>query len=245
MKKEKFVDKTYKLTRDAAPLSYMLPTRHTNRFPLLHFDEDTGVNRELRYARNQKSIFVDEQKGSATLAHIVFKEGHLYVKKEKRSLQEFLDKHPHKGVLFEEFDPIVQAEDDYDYLELELQAMNAATNMEIDQLEAILRVEVGSSVNNLSSKELKRDGLLFAKRNAKLFLNLAQDENVVLRNFAIRAVEGRVISLADDQRTIKWTTNGRKLMTVPFDENPYSAMAAWFKTDEGLEVYKSIEKKLK
>jgi len=34
-------------------------------------------------------------------------------------------------------------------------------------------------------------------------------------------------------------------MTVPFDENPYSAMASWFKTDEGLEVYKSIEKKIK
>jgi hypothetical protein len=51
--------------------------------------------------------------------------------------------------------------------------------------------------------------------------------------------------LDDDQRTFKWRANGRKLMTVPFDENPYSAMAAWFKTDEGLEVYKSIDKKLK
>jgi hypothetical protein len=240
-----YKDRSYYLLGSKTPLTYTVMSKHTRRYPCVWFDEEKGYEREMRYATNQKSIFVDEQKGSATLAHIVFKEGHLYVKKEKRSLQEFLDKHPHKGVLFEEFDPIVQAEDDYDYLELELQAMNAATNMEIDQLEAILRVEVGSSVNNLSSKELKRDGLLFAKRNAKLFLNLAQDENVVLRNFAIRAVEGRVISLADDQRTIKWTTNGRKLMTVPFDENPYSAMAAWFKTDEGLEVYKSIEKKLK
>ena len=67
----------------------------------------------------------------------------------------------------------------------------------------------------------------------------------MLRNFAIRATEASIILLADDQRTIKWASNGRKLMTVPFDENPYSAMAAWFKTDEGLEVYKSIDKKLK
>jgi hypothetical protein len=34
-------------------------------------------------------------------------------------------------------------------------------------------------------------------------------------------------------------------MTVPFDENPYSAMAAFFKTDEGVEIFKSIEKKFK
>ena len=34
-------------------------------------------------------------------------------------------------------------------------------------------------------------------------------------------------------------------MTVPFDEHPYSALAAWFQTDEGLEVFNNIEKRLK
>jgi hypothetical protein len=33
-------------------------------------------------------------------------------------------------------------------------------------------------------------------------------------------------------------------MTIPFDENAYSALASWFKTDEGMEVYRSIEKRL-
>jgi len=247
VKKEtwEYKDRSYYLLNDKTPLTYTIMSKHSRRYPCVWFDPEKGYERELRYATNQKSIFVDEQNGPATLAHIVFDEGHLYVKKEKRNLQEFLAKHPHNGVLFAEFDPIVEAEDQYDFLELELQAMNIATNMDIDQLEAILRVEVGSSVNSLSSKELKRDGLLFAKSNPKLFIDLSEDENVVLRNFAIRAAEARIIILAEDQRTFKWGSNGRKLMSVPFDENPYSAMAAWFKTDEGLEVYKSIEKKLK
>ena len=34
-------------------------------------------------------------------------------------------------------------------------------------------------------------------------------------------------------------------MNVPFDEHPYSALAAWFKTDEGMEIYANIEKRLK
>ena len=34
-------------------------------------------------------------------------------------------------------------------------------------------------------------------------------------------------------------------MSVPFEENPYSAFAAFLKTDEGVQVYKSIIKKLK
>ena len=34
-------------------------------------------------------------------------------------------------------------------------------------------------------------------------------------------------------------------MTVPLDQNPYSALAAWFKTDEGGDVYSQVEKRLK
>jgi len=116
--------------------------------------------------------------------------------------------------------------------------------MDIDQAEAILRVEIGSKVSKMSSKELKRDLLLFARSNPELFISLANDDNVQLRNVAIVAAENGVIALSQDQRTFTWGSNGRKLMNVPFDENPYSAMAAWFKTDEGVEVYKSIEKKL-
>jgi hypothetical protein len=87
--------------------------------------------------------------------------------------------------------------------------------------------------------------LLFARRNPSLFLELANDDNVQLRNLAIRATENNIIKLSQDQRTFMWGENDRKLMTVPFDENPYSAMAAFFKTDEGIQVFKSIEKKLK
>ena len=130
-------------------------------------------------------------------------------------------------------------------MELELAAQNMAYQMDIEKLEAILRVELGSKVSELTTKELKRDALIFAKRNPELFIELSEDDNVELRNVAIKAVEAKIISLADDNRTFKWRSNGRKLMTVPFDENAYSAIAAWFKTDEGLEVYKSIQKKLK
>ena len=97
----------------------------------------------------------------------------------------------------------------------------------------------------MSSKELKRDLLVFAKSNPTLFLELANDENVQLRNFAIKATEERIITLSQDQRTFSWATNGKKLMKVPFDENPYSAFAAWFKTDEGVEVYQINREKTK
>ena len=110
--------------------------------------------------------------------------------------------------------------------------------------EAVMRVELGSNVSKMSSKELKRDLLLYAKRNPALFLELVNDDNVQLRNFGIKATEMGILKLSTDQRHFMWGSNDRKLMVVPYDEHPYSALAHWFKTDEGMEIYSNIEKRL-
>ena len=38
-----------------------------------------------------------------------------------------------------------------------------------------------------------------------------------------------IINISGDQRTFTWGSNDRKLMNVPFDENPYSAFACMVK----------------
>ena len=239
-------DRTYYLKGNIIPLTFTLNSKHNLRYPLLWFDEATGNQREIRYATNQNSPLVDEQKGQVTLGHIVFRDGVLTVPKAKQNLQKLLSiYHPALNKKYMEFNPIAQAEDELEDIELEVQALNMALEMDIDQAEAIIRVEIGSRVSKMSSKEIKRDLLLLARRNPYLFLELANDENVQLRNVAIVASENNIIVLSQDQRTFTWGENGRKLMTVPFDENPYSAMAAFFKTDEGVQVFRSIEKRLK
>ena len=127
---------------------------------------------------------------------------------------------------------------------VELEAMNLAQSMSLEEAEAVMRVEVGSKVSEMSSKELKRDLLVFAKRNPLLFIDVANDDNIHLRNIGIKATEQNIIRLSPDQRTFLWGSTDRKLMTVPFDEHPYSALAQWFKTDEGMEVLSSVEKRL-
>jgi len=238
-------DRNYFLTSDREPLTFTLKSRHTEKYPLLYFDKETNTQRALRYATNQTSPFVDEQKGECTLKHIIFKDGTLYVPQEYQNLQKLLSiYHPDLNGRYAELKPQAIAQDQLVDLELEIIALTAARDIHVEQAEAIMRVEQGSKVNELSSKELKRDLLLFAKRNPRLFIELAKDENVMLRNFGIKAVEAGILNLSGDQRTFTFGSNKRKIMTIPFDENPYSALAAWFKTDEGVEVYKTIEKKL-
>jgi hypothetical protein len=241
-----FKDRTYYLIGRKQPIITTIPGKHTEKRSLLWFDPEKGYERELRYATNQPSPFVDEQEGPATLEHIVFRDGALTVPARKQNLQKLLSLyHPLRDKLYSEFDAVKVAEYDLDDIELEIDALNLAKELDIEMLEAILRVDQGSRVKNMTSKEVKRDALIYAKRNPALFLELAQDENVHLRNLGVKAVEQGFISLSQDQRHFNWSSTGRKLFTIPFDENPYSALAAWFKTDEGVEVFQNLQKRLK
>ena len=239
-------DRVYYLTTAETPLVWTLPSKHTRRKPLLWFDEEKNFQRELRYATNQPSPLRDEQEGSSTLGHIIFRNGALSVPARRQSLQKLLSiYHPLSGVMYKEHDEVEIAGNDLEYMELEIEALKIAKDLDIEFAEGILRVEQGSKVSKMTSKEIKRDLLIFARKNPALFINLVQDENVQLRNFGIKATEAGLIKLSSDNRTFSWASNGRKLMTVPFDEHPYSALAAWFQTDEGLEVFNNLEKRLK
>ncbi|MDA9878396.1 hypothetical protein N9C94_00640 [Candidatus Pelagibacter sp.] len=233
-------DRIYRLKGNKKPISRSIRSANIH-----WFDEKKGYERELKYCQNQKTPFVDEMKGDQRLEHVIFRNGMLIVEKQKTVLQKLLSLyHPDREKLFYEEKPVAVATNEIAWLEMEIEALNAAKNIDIDMAEAIMRTEIGSKVSEMSSKELKRDLLLYAKRNPELFLELVSDENVVLRNFGIRATEMGILKLSSDQRTFSWGSNDRKLMNVPFDEHPYSALAAWFKTDEGMEIYSNIEKRL-
>ena len=233
-------DRVYYLNGRKKPI-----TRSIKSANIYWFDEEKGYERELKYCSNQRTPFVDEMKGEQRLEHIVFRNGALYVEKEKTVLQKLLSLyHPLRDKIYYEYKPAALAEEEIDVLEMQVDALMAARNVDIEMAEAIMRVEIGSEVSNLSSKELRRDLLVFARNNPKLFLELADDENVMLRNFGIRAVENGLLRLSSDQRNFLWGSNGRKVMTIPFDEHPYTALAHWFKTDEGMEIYQNIEKRM-
>ena len=233
-------DRVYYLKGNKKPLSYMLKSAG-----IYWFDENQQFERELKYCENQRTPFVDEMIGDQRLSHIIFRNGALFVPKNKTVLQKLLSLyHPHKDKVFYEWKPVQNAADEIEILEMEADAILMARQIDIDLAEAIMRVEKGSEVSKMSSKELKRDLLVFARNNPALFLELATDDNVQLRNFGIKATELKIIKLSNDQRNFLWGSTDRVIMTVPFDEHPYTALAHWFKTDEGMEIYSNIEKRL-
>ena len=233
-------DRLYKLKGRKKPLS-----RSIRAAGIFYFDEEKGYERELKYCQNQKTSFVDEMKGDQRLEHIIFRNGTLFVERSKTTLQKLLSLyHPHKDSIFYEYKAEESAVQEVETLELQADAILAARDMSIEMAEAVMRVELGSKVSKMSSSELKRDLLIFAQQNPSLLLELVNDDNVQLRNFGIKAVEFKIIKLSKDQRNFLWGSNDRVVMTVPFDEHPYTALAHWFKTDEGMDIYQQIEKRL-
>jgi hypothetical protein len=200
-------DRVYNLKSNKKPLSYMLKSSN-----IYYFDEEKGYERELKYCENQRTPFVDEMIGDQRLAHVVFRNGALFVEKEKTVLQKLLSLyHPHREKIYTERKPAEEAASEIEILELEADAIILAREIDIDLAEAIMRVEKGSEVSKMSSKELKRDLLVFARNNPALFLELAADDNVQLRNFGIKAVELGIIKLSQDQRNFLWGSNDRPI----------------------------------
>ena len=74
-------DRLYELNLQAVPPVYILRSRQ-----LFYFDESVGYEREIKYCRNQNTVFVDEMKGPQRLGHIVFRNGQLFVEKEQTTI---------------------------------------------------------------------------------------------------------------------------------------------------------------
>ena len=125
-------DRVYYL-KGKSPLTLTIPGKHSKKHALLWFDETTRKQREIRYATNQDSPLVDEQKGEATMGHIIFRDGFLKVPKHKQNLQKLLSLyHPLKDKIYEEFSAVQEAKDELHDLEMEIEALNAARNIDID-----------------------------------------------------------------------------------------------------------------
>jgi hypothetical protein len=244
--KTELKDKVYVLKSQTTPLSYMLNSRNTRRAPLLYFDEEKGINRPLRYARNQKSPFEDEQDDNAILEPIVFEDGFLSVPKNNPVLQKFLSLHPGIGKIYEEVNTEKDASKEVASLDSQLDAEIAAKELEIDMIENIARLLMGSTVDKLTSSELRRDVRLYARQNPIEFLEMIDDPMVRLQGLAKKALDSKILTLRNGDRDVFFNlkNNKKKMITVPFDETATSAIAAFLQSDEGVEIMKMLEKKV-
>jgi len=248
-KKSPYVSKVYKLTGRKSPLSYMLSSRHSSRSPLLYFDEEKGINRPMRYARNQKTPFEDEQDGNAILEPIVFEDGMLLVQKENQVLQKFLHYHPGNGNIFlevnKEQDAINELEEAESVLQAQIVAKELTTNTQ--KMIQVSRVLLGNVVDNMTIPELKRDLLIYSKNNPEDFINTINDPMLQLQDDVYQFFKAGFLQKRNNGKEVYYNlpNNKKRLLSVPFGEDPDWIVASYFQSDDGVDVYKILKNRLK
>ena len=242
MAKLKSSDKVYKLL-SGSPLSYSLASRNHPRFPLMWFDEDKNQNRPLRYAVNQKSPFEDEQDGNAIMEPIMFEDGFLSVSKTNPVLQEFLHYHPLNGIVFVEVDEQKEAEAEVADMNVEIDALIATRELNIEQIEILTRVMFGKDPSLYPSDILKRDIMVYAKAEPKEFLNILNDPQLQYQSKVRLFFENRLLALRNNDREVWFSTstNKKKMLSIPFGEDPYEMVGHYLQSDEGIDALKMLE----
>lgn len=236
------VDKVYRLKR-GTPLSYTLPSRNHPRFPLMWFDEKNNINRVLRYASNQKSPFEDEQDGNAIITPVVFEDGLLMVSKTNPVLQSFLHYHPMNGIVFELVDKEKEASVEVDDLNAEVDALIQARSLTIEQLEMMTRVLFGKDPSTITTAELRRDILVFAKNNPHDFLRAFNDPELKYQAKIMMFFENKLLNLRNNNKEIWFNTptNKKKMCSIPYGADPYDFAGQYLQSDEGLDYLKMLE----
>ena len=239
------VDKVYKLKK-GSPLSYTLASRNHPRFPLMWYDEKNNLNRALRYAINQKSPFEDEQDGNAIIEPIIFEDGFLTVPRTNPVLQEFLHLHPLNGIIFVQVDKEKDASAQVEDLNIQVDALIEARQLSIDQIETLTRVMFGKDPSRLSTAELKRDILVYAKKDPKGFLSVLNDPELKFQARIRLFFENKLLVLRNGDKEVWYntSTNKKKMLSVPFGQEPYDMVAHFLQSDEGIDSLKMLEASL-
>ena len=243
---QQYTSKSYRLLKGMAPLSYTIPSRNSSRSPLLWFDEEKGVNRPLRYARNQKSPFEDEQDGNAILEPVVFEDGMLTVDRNNQVLQQFLYHHPQNGMVFEEINRENDASEELEEAQIELNAQVLAMELPLDKMITVCRVFIGNAVDKMTTPELKRDLLMYARNRPEELMEIINDPMLELQDIIMGFFEANLLKFAKGGKEVWYNlkSNKKKMLNIPHNTDPYYIIGSYLQSDDGIEMFKILKKSL-
>ena len=149
------------------------------------YDSEADAVREIRFCPNEPSIYVDEQSSNALKQSVTFRNGRIFVPKEKPNLRKFLEQHPSNvangGSVFKLRNKKIVAEQELEKEFLLTDAISVVRDREINDL---LPIAIYFGINiNASISDIRYSLLRIAKTKTKEFLesldlNLVKHKNI-------------------------------------------------------------------
>jgi hypothetical protein len=208
------------------------------------FDKEQNKVRQIRYAPNEPSIYVEDQSEHAQREHIVFRDKMLFVPIEKPNLLQFLLSHPDNrangGGLFEMIDKSRSAEED---LEREFTQFDAISMVRDKDISELLPVAMFLGINTKrKSAEIRRDLLMDAKKSPARFVELFDNPQVKCKSAVMQAVEFQILREKADG--MYWFDSNRLIITAAAGLDPVDVMSRFCLTEKGAPVYDRLLEEL-
>ena len=111
----------------------------------------------------------------------------------------------------------------------------------------VARAFLGNSVDKMTSSEIKRDLLMFAKTRPEDLMAIINDPMLELQDDVYKFFDAGFIMFRNNQRDVYFNLpkNKKKILTVPFGEDANFILASYFQSEDGIETFKALKKRLK
>jgi hypothetical protein len=222
-----------------AGVVYMLPQKGVTIY-----DEAKDTVREIRYCPNEPSIYSDEQSDKALRQSVAFRDGRLFVPKDKPNLKAFLDIHPmniaNGGNVFKKVDKKSEAEAELKREFILSEAVAIVRDKDINDLLPI-GLYFGVDINRPVS-EIRFNLLNIAKRKTKEFLEAFDSPQVQVRSTVQQAADYQIINIKADG--CYWFDANTLIVANPAGQKTIDTMVRFCLTEKGASVLASLEERL-
>lgn len=235
--------------QDNRTVEYEIPKRGGIVFMLPQkgvtvYDEEKDTIREMRYCPNEPSIWADEQSDNAVKQSVAFREGRLFVPKEKPNLRKFMELHPmnmaNGGKIFREVNKKKDAEM---ALQREFKLSEAVAMVRDKDITDLLPIALYFKVNiNQPTSEIRYNLLNIAKKNTQDFLEAFDSPQVTTRASIQQASDYQIINLKES--ACYWFDSNSMIVSVPAGQDPMDVMVRFCLTEKGAPVLADIEERL-
>jgi hypothetical protein len=126
---------------------------------------------------------------------------------------------------------------------MEVDALIEARQLTLEQVENVSRVIFNTDITKVSTAELRRDILIFAKTDPKGFLQLLKDPMLKLNATVQSFFDKGVLTLRNDKKEVWFNTpsNKKKMLNVPYGEEFLHMAVSFFQSDNGVESFKHLK----
>tara|TARA_R100000541_G_scaffold21968_2_gene31949 strand:+ start:1665 stop:2507 length:843 start_codon:yes stop_codon:yes gene_type:complete len=208
------------------------------------YDKEKDTIREIRYCPNEPSIYVDEQSSHALKQSVTFRNGKIFVPKEKPNLRKFLEQHPSNvangGSVFKLRNKKIVAEQELEKEFLLTDAISVVRDREINDL---LPIAIYFGINiNASISDIRYSLLRIAKTKTKEFLESLDSPQVSCRATVQQAADYQILNVKNNG--VYWFDSNQLIISVPVGQDAVDTMVRFCLTEKGASALSLIEERL-